>query len=150
MVQAAPDAWPSWKVTRIRTESLRTTVSVSGKRGFAGRDKGARKALKIQMVFCRDEVHTQNATNSGQFARSREISVSTRVRGGAGRTRTFSQAVMSEPLRLQKSEFFRPTKVTLPTLTFDWTCGPRRACMQNKQDCRDLGVHAREPGFARA
>src|SRR5262245_18718586 len=46
----------------------------------------------------------------------------------------------------QTSEFFRPTKMTLP-LIFDWTSSPRRACMQNRQDCRDLGVHAREPGL---
>jgi hypothetical protein len=47
--EAAPDAWPSWTVTRIRTESLRTTVSVSGKQDFAGRDKPsahARSAYK--------------------------------------------------------------------------------------------------------
>ena len=33
---------------RFRTASLRTPVSVSGKRDFAGRDKGAGKAAKIR------------------------------------------------------------------------------------------------------
>jgi hypothetical protein len=36
------------------------------------------------MVLCKDETHAQIPAKSGQCARSREISVSTRVRGGPG------------------------------------------------------------------
>ena len=81
----------------------------------------------------------------GLIDESPEHSVRMGVRGGAGRTRTSSQSVMSEPPAGREGEFFRPNP-----LTFDWTSSPRRACMQNRQDCRDLGVHAPEPGFVRA
>jgi 5-methylcytosine-specific restriction protein A len=47
---------------------------LSGKRHFAGRD--------------RDQAHTKNPTNMGQFASIQEISVSTRVRDGPGRGAT--------------------------------------------------------------
>src|SRR6516225_1509521 len=104
-------------------------------------------APKTNFAFERDKSRARNAANSGHSATIGEISVRTRLRGGAGRTRTFNQTVMSEPRRLREKQYFsRPTKVTLP-LTFDWTSGSRRACMRNRQDCRDLGVHAHEPGF---
>src|SRR5258708_17491430 len=46
----------------------------------------------------------QPPANSGPFVHLQEISGSTRLRGGAGRTRTSNQAV-SEPLRRADHEF---------------------------------------------
>ena len=50
---------------RIRTESLRTKVSVAGKRNFQGRDKEAETASKFQGRRCRDKVSLNNPANSG-------------------------------------------------------------------------------------
>jgi hypothetical protein len=80
---------------RIRTESLRTAVSVSGKREFPARDKRAGKAAKIRMALGRDDVHTRKPANSGLFIMNREISVCVGLRGGAGRTRTSNQTIIS-------------------------------------------------------
>ena len=67
---------------RIRTESLRTKVSVAGKRNFQGRDKEAETASKVQGRRCRDKVSLNNPANSGLVAENWEISVSARMRGG--------------------------------------------------------------------
>jgi signal transduction histidine kinase len=56
-----------------RTASLRTPVSVSGKRDFAGRDKGAGKAAKIRMALGRDDARTRKPANSGLFAMNGEF-----------------------------------------------------------------------------
>ena len=82
--------------TSHSNRSLRTEVSVAGKRNFQGRDKEAETALEIQGRRCRDKISLGNSANSGLIARLREISVRTRVRGGAGRTRTPNQAVMKQ------------------------------------------------------
>ena len=74
------------------TESLRTKVSVAGKRNFAARDKGAETAPEDQGDYCRDMTHTSYPANSAQLAQSWEISVSEEMRGGAERTRTACQA----------------------------------------------------------
>jgi hypothetical protein len=50
---------------RIRTGSLRTEVSVAGKRNFQGRDKEAETALEIQGRRCRDKISLGNSANSG-------------------------------------------------------------------------------------
>jgi hypothetical protein len=71
-------------------------VSVAGKRNFQGRDKEAETALEIQGRRCRDKISLGNSANSGLIAGFREISVRTRMRGGAGRTRTPNQAVMKQ------------------------------------------------------
>jgi hypothetical protein len=47
------------------TESLRTKVSVAGKRNFQGRDKEAETASKVQGRRCRDKVSLNNPANSG-------------------------------------------------------------------------------------
>ena len=80
---------------RIRTVSLRTKVSVAGKRNFQGRDKEAETAWKVQGPRCRDKASLNNPANSGLVSENQEISVSGRMRGGPGRTRTSNQAVMS-------------------------------------------------------
>ena len=85
--------WSS-AVPLIRTESLRTKVSVAGKRNFQGRDKEAETASKVQGRRCRDKISLSNPANSGLIAENREISVRARVRGGPGRTRTANQIVM--------------------------------------------------------
>ena len=82
--------------TSHSNRSLRTEVSVAGKRNFQGRDKEAETALEIQGRRCRDKISLGNSANSGLIAGFREISVRTRMRGGAGRTRTPNQAVMKQ------------------------------------------------------
>src|SRR6516162_5196133 len=73
---------------RLRTASLRTEVSVAGKRNFEGRDKTAETAVKVQKRRCRDRISINNPAHWGLFGENREISVRTEVRGGARRTRT--------------------------------------------------------------
>ena len=72
--------------TSHSNRSLRTEVSVAGKRNFQRGDKEAETTLEIQGRRCRDKITLGNSANSGLIARFREISVRTRVRGGAGRT----------------------------------------------------------------
>ena len=80
--------------TSHSNRSLRTEVSVAGKRNFQSRDKEAETALEIQGRRCRDKISLGNSANSGLIAEFREISVRTRMRGGPGRTRTANQIVM--------------------------------------------------------
>ena len=63
-----------------------------------GRDKGPERAPEIQSTDCRDKRPAGIPTSSGLFATSREISVCTRLRGGAGRTRTSNQTIISRVL----------------------------------------------------
>ena len=81
--------------TSHSNRSLRTEVSVAGKRNFQRGDKEAETTLEIQRRRCRDKITLGNSANSGLIARFREISVRTRVRGGSRRTRTSNQAVIS-------------------------------------------------------
>src|SRR6476646_2099400 len=68
--------------TSHSNRSLRTEVSVAGKRNFQRGDKEAETTLEIQRRRCRDKITPGNSANSGPIARFREISVRTRVRGG--------------------------------------------------------------------
>ena len=72
--------------------SLRTEGSVAGKRNFQVRDKEAETALEIQGRRWGDKTYSQNPADSGLIAGFGEISVRTRMRGGAERTRTACQA----------------------------------------------------------
>jgi hypothetical protein len=81
--------------TSHSNRSLRTGVSVAGKRNFQGRDKEAETALEIQGRRCGDKISLGNSANSGLIAGFREISVRTRMRGGASRTRTWRRLMMS-------------------------------------------------------
>ena len=84
-------AWgPLTPVTADLNRSLRTAVSVSGKRDFTGRDKGAETALRFRNAFYGDQMRTREPALSRLFERRREISVSARVRGGAERRRHLS------------------------------------------------------------
>ena len=80
--------------TSHSNRSLRTEVSVAGKRNFQRGDKEAETTLEIQGRRCRDKITLGNSANSGLIARFREISVRTRVRGGAGRTRAAGQMLV--------------------------------------------------------
>ncbi len=73
-------------------EKGQTEDSVAGKRNFQGGDKEAETALEIQGRRRRDKISLGNPANSGLIAGFREISVRTRMRGGAERTRTACQA----------------------------------------------------------
>ena len=53
-------------------------------------------ALEIQGRRRRDKISLGNPADSGLVAENRENSIGTRVRGGAERTRTSNQAVMTE------------------------------------------------------
>src|ERR1700688_3944416 len=90
MVPPAPRARPSSSIIpRIRTGSLRTKVSVAGKRNFQGRDKEAETASKVQGRRRRDKISLNKPANSGLVAENEEISVCEKVRGGGrsqGRT----------------------------------------------------------------
>src|SRR5271169_37970 len=56
-------------------ESLRTKVSVAGKRDFQGRDKEAENSFGGSGRRCRDKISLSQPANSGLFAENREISV---------------------------------------------------------------------------
>jgi hypothetical protein len=71
--------------------SLRTEVSVAGKQNFEGRDKAAETAGKILGHRFRERISLNNPAHSGGFRDHREISVRTRMRGGAMRTRTMAR-----------------------------------------------------------
>src|ERR1700752_4774027 len=55
--------------TSHSNRSLRTEVSVAGKRNFQGRDKEAETDLEIQGRRCRDKISLGNSANSGLFRR---------------------------------------------------------------------------------
>jgi hypothetical protein len=63
-----------------------------------GRDKGRERALEIQSTDCGDKTRARIPASSGLFALNREISVCVRLRGGAGRTRTSNQTIISRQL----------------------------------------------------
>jgi hypothetical protein len=79
----------------IRT-SLRHCRSLFPGNGILrGRDSGVEKARHIQPIVSRDKAPVRKPTNSALFARHREISVCMGLRGGAGRTRTSNQTIIS-------------------------------------------------------
>ena len=63
-----------------------------------GRDKGPERALEVQLTVCRDKMRARIPASSGLFTSNREISVCLRLRGGAGRTRTSNQTIISRVL----------------------------------------------------
>jgi hypothetical protein len=63
-----------------------------------GRDKGTETASEIQSITCRDKTRPRIPPVRGYSGASREISVCTRLRGGAGRTRTSNQTIISRVL----------------------------------------------------
>jgi hypothetical protein len=67
----------------------------SGNAIFQGRDKDPETGPAIQSADCRDKMRARIAASSGLFALNREISVCVRLRGGAGRTRTSNQTIIS-------------------------------------------------------
>ena len=67
----------------------------SGNAIFQGRDKDLKTVPAIQSADCRDKMRAQIAANSGRFALNWEISVCAGLRGGAGRTRTSNQTIIS-------------------------------------------------------
>jgi hypothetical protein len=71
----------------------------SGNAIFQGRDKDPETGPAIQSADCRDKMRARIAASSGLFALNREISVCVRLRGGAGRTRTSNQTIISRRLR---------------------------------------------------
>ena len=52
-----------------RTGSLRTAVSVAGKRIFEGRDKELERASQVQERRCRDRISLNNPAHSGAIRR---------------------------------------------------------------------------------
>jgi hypothetical protein len=78
MVPPVPDARSFRSIAADSNASLRTEVSVAGKRNFVGRDNGPKTAAKVQGRHCRDRARANNPANSGLFAENQEISVSTK------------------------------------------------------------------------
>jgi hypothetical protein len=58
-------------------------------------NKGPERVPEIQLTDYRDKTRARIPVSSGLFAPHREISVCVRLRGGAGRTRTSNQTVIS-------------------------------------------------------
>jgi hypothetical protein len=79
-----------------RNTSLRHCQSLfPGNEILPGRDSGIERARHIQLIVSRDKVSARKPTNWAPFARHREISVCMGLRGGAGRTRTSNQTIIS-------------------------------------------------------
>ena len=91
----------------IRT-SLHPRSICIGETGFLGPETNRPKSPLGQTVSAETETQPQKPANCGLLGHLREISRFERVRGGAGRTRTSSQSVMSEPPAGREGEFFRP------------------------------------------
>ena len=66
------------------TESLRTQVSVAGKRNFEARDTAAETAVKVQKRRCRDRISLTNPAHSGGIRREPGNLRSDRVRKNPG------------------------------------------------------------------
>jgi hypothetical protein len=79
-------------------ESPPLSVSVSGKRDFAGQRQRRPKGPSHSTDVSRDKGPARKPTNSALFARHREISVCMGLRGGVGRTRTSNQAVICKEM----------------------------------------------------
>jgi hypothetical protein len=75
---------------------------IDRKRNFQGRDKEAETALEIQGRRCRDKISLGNSANSGVIAGFREISVRTRMRGGAERSPTMGRINGLQKVRVEK------------------------------------------------
>ena len=71
---------------------------LSGNAILRCRDKGAETAPQIHSTECRDKMRAGIPASSGLFALNREISGCARLRGGAGRTRTSNQTIISRQL----------------------------------------------------
>ena len=69
--------------------------SSAGKRFFEARDARPQIATERSFSWWRLKASLNARAKSRVFGKPREISVSTRVRGGPGRTRTSNQTVMS-------------------------------------------------------
>ena len=84
-----PDSTPWAKElpspTSHSNRSLRTEVSVAGKRNFQARRQRGRNGLGDSRTPVQRQNPLGNSANSGLIAGFREISVRTRMRGGAGR-----------------------------------------------------------------
>jgi len=96
MVRATPNSrsFPAVAPYSNSNQSPLGAVSVSGKRNFEARDKGAEIALRSQCDHSQRPSAARETANSAVFAKSQEISVRLRLRGGPGRTRTSNQAVI--------------------------------------------------------
>ena len=99
MVKAARDAWLSGALTQHSNRlSLPRPSSPSGKRNFPGQRQRPETLPANQSADCRDKMRAQIAASSGRFALNREIPVCAGLRGGAGRTRTSNQTIISRQL----------------------------------------------------
>jgi hypothetical protein len=83
-------------------------LRLPGNRISRARDRSAKSPLAPRVGGLRDRRVVQNAPSAGLCDHPREISENRELRGGAGRTRTSSQSVMSEPPAGREGEFFRP------------------------------------------
>jgi hypothetical protein len=83
-------------VDSIRTGLRQCRSPFNGISG--GRDNGVETARHIQPIVSRDKAPARKPASSVLFARHREISVCMGLRGGAGRTRTSNQTIISRQL----------------------------------------------------
>ena len=80
-----------------RTASLSNPSLFPGKREFRRRDKLRKNAPETELRCRRDRSPKRMPANCGPFSSVQEISLRAGVRGGAGRTRTCKQEIMSVP-----------------------------------------------------
>jgi Protein of unknown function (DUF2924) len=93
-----------------------------------GESKCLLEALEVQLTVCRDKMRARIPASSGLFTPNREISVCVRLCGGAGRTRTSSQRVMSQPCQHHGKQNFRPAKMPCRSLSTGLSPQEERAC----------------------
>jgi hypothetical protein len=110
----------------VRTESLLTSVSISGKRDSEARDEGAELASRHQLSIRRDSALARIPAKSGRVAQRREISVTRRVRGG-GRSRCLTALRAKIPAKWEISgNFFAfsppPGRVLVYSLAISDAC----------------------------
>jgi hypothetical protein len=82
----------------VRTSLRRCRSLFPGNGILLGGDGCVKKARHIQPIVNRDKIPARKPANSALFARYREISVCMGLRGGAGRTRTSNQTIISRVL----------------------------------------------------
>src|SRR5215510_7471064 len=94
----------------MRTESLTAPSHAPGNGFWIARDRRPRTASEAVLLPCRDCKPALRPAKPQVFVKPREISVSVGLRGGAGRTRTCNQPVMTGMLQSQRWPFPDPAR----------------------------------------
>jgi hypothetical protein len=90
-----PEASEADSSSPIRTSLRRYQSLFPGNGILRGRDSGVEKASHVHPLVSRDKAPTRKPASSALLARHREISVCVGLRGGAERTQTANQTIIS-------------------------------------------------------